>query len=58
MRYLLAAVVLCTACGPMQCKQTPVVITSHPTMPKPAGRITVGCDGKVVVDILADKVEK
>ena len=47
-----------TACGPRMCKRTPIVITSHPTKPKPAGRVTVGCDDKVVDEILADEVAK
>lgn len=57
MRYLLAACLLCAACGPTQCKRTPIVITSHPILPKPAGRVTIGCDGKVQTEILADNVE-
>lgn len=47
-----------TACGPRMCKRTPIVITSHPIKPKPAGRVTVGCDDKVVDEILADEVDK
>lgn len=50
------AVSCLTACGPRMCKSTPIVITSHPTKPKPAGRITIGCDDKVVEEILADEV--
>jgi hypothetical protein len=49
--------VLVTACGPRMCKQTPIVITSHPTKPKPAGRVTIGCDGEIVSEILADEVK-
>lgn len=45
-----------TACGARQCKKTPIVITSHPTKPKPAGRVTVGCDDQVIADIEADEV--
>lgn len=48
--------VLVTACGPRMCKRTPIVITSHPVKPRPAGRVTVGCDDEVVADILADEV--
>lgn len=50
------AVSCLTACGPRQCKRTPIVITSHPTRPKPAGRVTIGCDDKVVTEIIADEV--
>lgn len=46
-----------TGCGPTQCKRVPILISSHPTAPKPAGRVTVGCDGRVLVDIEAEKVE-
>lgn len=54
---LLVIVLLCTAaCGTRQCKRVPITITSHPVKPKPAGRVTVGCDDKVVTDILADEV--
>jgi hypothetical protein len=49
-------VVLATACAPRMCKRVPIVITSHPTKPKPAGRVTVGCDGEIVSEILADEV--
>lgn len=52
----LVAVSCLTACGAKQCKQVPIVITSHPTKPKPAGRVTVGCDDEVVSEILADEV--
>lgn len=52
------AVSCMTACGARQCKSAPIVITSHPTKPRPAGRVTVGCDGAVVADIEADEVVK
>jgi hypothetical protein len=52
----LVAVSCLTACGAKQCKRVPITITSHPTKPKPAGRVTVGCDGEVVSEILADEV--
>lgn len=51
------AVSCLTACGAKQCKKVPIVITSHPTKPKPAGRVTVGCDDAVVTEILADEVQ-
>jgi hypothetical protein len=58
MRAVLCAVAaLCIGCGPTQCKRVPILISSHPTAPKPAGRVTVGCDGRVLVDIEAEKVE-
>lgn len=50
------AVSCLTACGARQCKRVPITITSHPTKPKPAGRVTVGCDDAVVTEILADEV--
>lgn len=60
MLLVLTLAVLCvsclTACGARQCKQVPITITTHPTKPKPAGRVTVGCDGDVVSEILADEV--
>lgn len=52
----LLAVSCLTACGARQCKQAPIVITTHPTKPKPAGRVTVGCDGEIISEILADEV--
>jgi hypothetical protein len=52
----LVAVSCLTACGAKQCKRVPITITSHPLKPKPAGRVTVGCDGEVVSEILADEV--
>lgn len=51
------AVSCMTACGAKQCKRVPITITSHPTKPKPAGRVTVGCDGEVAAEILADEVQ-
>jgi hypothetical protein len=32
------------------------VIDKHPSKPRPAGRIVVGCDGRVVVTIDADEI--
>lgn len=57
--FMLTVLAVCcmTACGPHMCKRTPIVITSHPTKPRPAGRVTVGCDGEVVTEILADEVQ-
>jgi len=53
---LLCAVGFAASCGATRCKQTPIVIVSHPTKPRPAGRVTVGCDGKVLADIVADEI--
>lgn len=50
------SVLCCTSCAPRMCKRTPITITSHPTKPRPAGRVTVGCDGKPVAEIEADEV--
>lgn len=52
------AVSCLTACGARQCKTVPIVITSHPTKPKPAGRVTVGCDGDVITEVIADEVSQ
>lgn len=58
---VLALVVLAvsclTACGAKQCKKTAIIITNHPTKPKPAGRITVGCDDELAAEIIADEVQ-
>ena len=56
--WMLLTLVLATlvACTPRMCRKTDIVITSHPTKPRPAGRVTVGCDDQVVTDILADEV--
>lgn len=53
---LAAGLIGLSACGPRICKRTPITITTHPTKPRPAGRVTVGCDDQVVSDILADEV--
>lgn len=53
----IVAVSCLAACGAKQCKRVPITITSHPLKPKPAGRVTVGCDGEVVSEILADEVQ-
>lgn len=53
---LILAVCCLNACAPRMCRRTPITITSHPTKPRPAGRVTVGCDDQVVTDILADEV--
>jgi len=50
------AVSCLTACGARQCKRASVTISNHPTRPKPAGRVTVGCDGEPVADIEAEEV--
>lgn len=50
------AVSCLTACGARQCKRVPITITSHPTKPKPAGRVTVSCDDAIAAEILADEV--
>lgn len=53
----LVAVALLNGCGARQCKTVPITITNHPSKPKPAGRVTVGCDGQIVADIEADEVQ-
>jgi hypothetical protein len=50
------AVSCLTACGARQCKRASVTISNHPARPKPAGRVTVGCDGEPVADIEANEV--
>ena len=50
------AVSCLTACGAKQCRQVPITIGPHPTKGKPAGRVTVSCDGEVVDEIVADEV--
>lgn len=50
---------LSAACGAVvkQCKVGAFHIDNHPTKPKPAGKITVWCDGvPFPVSILADEV--
>lgn len=51
------AVSCLTACGPRLCKKTNITISPHPAKPRPAGRITVGCDDEVVSEIVADEVQ-
>lgn len=53
---LLVAVVLSGCSGPIRCAKVPIVIERHPTKPKPAGLVTVGCDGRLVLQVQADEV--
>lgn len=57
--WMLLVLVLTTlvACSPRMCRKADIVITSHPTKPRPAGRVTVDCDGRVVSELLAEEVK-
>ena len=60
MRALAAALLsLClSGCGAtMQCKRAAIVVTSHPSKPRPAGVVRVDCDGKLVAEIVAGEVQ-
>jgi len=45
-------------CGPSVCHRASIVITKHPELPKPAGTITVKCDGKDKAVIVTKEVLK
>tara|TARA_R100000008_G_scaffold76644_1_gene56626 strand:+ start:1441 stop:1800 length:360 start_codon:yes stop_codon:yes gene_type:complete len=63
-RRALGIIILCSMpvsainCGPSVCEKTSIVITSHPDLPKPAGKVTVKCDGKDKAVIISKKVTK
>jgi len=50
------ALALAGCSGPVRCERAAIVVERHPSRPKPAGRIFVGCDGRVVVVLDADEV--
>lgn len=53
----LLVVCLLSACGgAIKCVKAPIAINKLGDRPKPAGRVVVGCDGKVLVEIEADEV--
>ena len=45
-------------CGPVLCDKAEIVITNHPNMVKPAGTVTVKCDGKDKAVVVAKEVLK
>lgn len=58
MRCLLVALALSTACcGPMNCQTFAIDVYAHPSKPKPAGKVAMKCNGKTVIEALADDVE-
>lgn len=54
---LLVLCVMLAACTPRRCMRTDIRISAHPSAPRPAGRVSVTCDGEPVAEILADRVE-
>jgi len=64
LRRALPVLLLCllplgfTHCGPTMCDKASIVITNHPTMPKPAGTVSVKCDGKNKAVVVAKEVLK
>ena len=63
-RRALPVVILCMLpfssinCGPVLCSKASIVIGKHPELPKPAGKITVKCDGKDKAIIVSKEVLK
>lgn len=53
----IAAVLLLAGCGPLNCQSFAVDVYAHPRKPKPAGKVIMQCNGKTVVEALADNVE-
>lgn len=64
LRRALPVVLLCMLplssvnCGPVLCSKASIVIAKHPELPKPAGKVTVKCDGKDKVIIVTKEVVK
>ena len=64
LRRALPVVLLCMLplssinCGPVLCSKASIVISKHPELPKPAGKITVKCDGKDKAIIVSKEVLK
>lgn len=55
MRWILMAFAV-SACSATQCREVSIDIHSMPGKPKPAGVVVIGCDGRKLVVIEADKV--
>jgi hypothetical protein len=56
MRLAVVALLLVAGCGAEQRKTCTVGIHNHPTLPRPAGRIKVRCDGTDRATIDAKRV--
>ena len=63
LRRALPVLILCllplglTQCGPSLCTHASIVVTAHPELPKPAGTITVKCDGKKKAEVVAKVIQ-
>jgi hypothetical protein len=55
MRWLLLALAV-SACAPARCQVVSIDIHELAGKPKPAGVVVIGCDGRKVVIIEAEKV--
>lgn len=55
-RTLLLALVL-AGCGATQCQQLAIDVYNHPTKRPPAGKVVLQCNGKTIVEVVADNVE-
>ena len=40
------------ACGPVQCGQVAIDIYPLPNHPKPAGKVVIKCDGRMLTEIV------
>ena len=47
-----------THCGPSLCSKATIEITAHPSLPSPAGTITVKCDGNERAIVVGKEVVK
>lgn len=45
-----------SSCGAHQCRDVAIVTTAHPTKPRPAGKVRVDCNGKVLLEVDAENV--
>lgn len=56
MRYVILALAM-SGCGAVQCGTLAIDIYNHPTKPAPAGKVVLQCNGKTIVEAVADDVQ-
>lgn len=45
-------------CGPTVCSKASIVVSKHPELPAPAGKVSVKCDGKDAAVLLGKEIVK
>jgi hypothetical protein len=53
---VLAVIAALNSCGARQCRNVQIVVAPHPSQPRPAGRVMVGCDGRLLLEVDAQQV--